>query len=169
MEGSENVCSSREAVSRGEAWKLPEEGSGTEGMIFLSPGLLQQCLPLSCTLLPCLVWRGTACGRASVLCSAPTLCFSFFSPHSLCQTTLLFLQAQSEALRACPQMHALLSPHLLWPASPFLRALFLSCLVLYLCVSSHKRTLMIRSDQISLSVVSDWPFPYSRGSSQPRD
>lgn len=89
--------------------------------------------------------EGPACGRASVLC--------VFSPHALLPLLLqssfalpdhsAVLHAQSEALGACPQMHAPLSPHLLWPASPFLRALFLSCLILYSCVSSHKHTLMM--------------------------
>lgn len=114
-------------------------------MIFLPPDLLQLCLQLTCTRLPCSLWRGPACGRASVLC--------LFSPHALLPLLLqssftlpnhsAVLHAQSEALGACPQMHAPLNPHLLWPASPFLRALFLSCLILYLCVSSHKHTLMM--------------------------
>lgn len=78
-------------------------------MILLPPDLLQQCLQLTCTLLPCSLWRGQLVDEpVSSVCSAPMLCFRFsFSPHSLCQTTLLFFML---SLRLWVPVHRCMPP-----------------------------------------------------------
>lgn len=99
----------RKQSAEGRSGGYQRRGSGAEGK---DTPALRICFSSACSsLAPCfraLTVEGPACGRASVLC--------VFSPHALLPLLLqssfalpdhsAVLHAQSEALGACPQMHA---------------------------------------------------------------
>lgn len=123
MEGSEDVCSWREAVSKGEVCEPPEEASGAEDMVFVSSA----CPSLA----PCL---HAQCGGAQLVDEPVSsvqppgllpLLQSSFSPRSLCQTTQLFFRLSLRLLVPLPRCMppsaltcVTLSQSTFFPASP---------------------------------------------------